>query len=136
LPQPLERAPTRALLQAPFTGKLLGRIGCPPRISYKKGKSREAVASMRAFIDAKGRQARKGRVAILGLAALLMLACSKSPEGAAPAAGQGLKIAAAAELTNAFEEVGREYERVHQAKVTFISGSSGLLAKQISQGAP
>jgi molybdate transport system substrate-binding protein len=91
---------------------------------------------MSTFIQAGSRQARKGTTAILGLAALLMLACSKSPEGAAPAAGTGLKIAAAADLTNAFEDIGREYERVHQGKVTFVFGSSGLLAKQISQGAP
>jgi molybdate transport system substrate-binding protein len=64
----------------------------------------------------------------------LVVACSKPQEGAAPV--QGLKIAAAADLANAFEEAGREYERVHQEKVTLIFGASGLLAKQIAQGAP
>ncbi len=91
---------------------------------------------MSTFIHAGGRQERRGPVALGGLAVLLMLACSKSPEPAAPATGQGFKIAAAADLTNAFEEAGREYERVHQEKVTFVFGASGMLAKQLAQGAP
>ena len=73
-------------------------------------------------------------ITLLGLSSLLVLACNKPQEGAAPA--PGLKVAAAADLSNAFEEAGREYERVHQEKVTLIFGASGLLAKQISQGAP
>lgn len=80
---------------------------------------------------------RGARLAMLGLASFLVLACSKSPEGSAPAAAKpGFKIAAASDLSIAFEEAGREYERLHQEKVTLVFGASGMLAKQIVQGAP
>ncbi|KYF49738.1 hypothetical protein BE08_06055 [Sorangium cellulosum] len=48
----------------------------------------------------------------------------------------GPKIAAAANLSTAFEELGREHERMNGEKVTFVFGASGLLAKQIGEGAP
>jgi molybdate transport system substrate-binding protein len=57
-----------------------------------------------------------------------------------PAAGQGegleLIIAAAADLTPAFEELGRLFEQETGVKVTFSFGSTGNLAKQIENGAP
>jgi molybdate transport system substrate-binding protein len=79
--------------------------------------------------------------ALLGLALLLSLACSKPQEAAAPAAASGApassaKIAAAADLSVAFEEMAQAHERLHHEKVTLIFGASGTLAKQISQGAP
>ena len=45
-------------------------------------------------------------------------------------------VAAASDLTNAFEEVAREFEKTTNTKVVFNFGSSGLLAKQIENGAP
>ena len=47
-----------------------------------------------------------------------------------------LTVAAASDLTNAFEEIGREFQKATGAKVIFNFGSSGMLAKQIEQGAP
>jgi molybdate transport system substrate-binding protein len=47
-----------------------------------------------------------------------------------------LTVAAAADLTNAFEELGREFQKVSNTKVIFSFGSSGLLTKQIENGAP
>ena len=36
----------------------------------------------------------------------------------------------------AFEEIGREFESAHKTKVVFMFGSTGLLTKQIENGAP
>src|SRR5215216_4200502 len=47
-----------------------------------------------------------------------------------------LTVAAAADLTPAFEELGREFEASHKTKVVFIFGSTGLLTRQIENGAP
>ncbi len=50
--------------------------------------------------------------------------------------GKTLRIAAAADLARAFEEVGKAFEAKTHIKPIFNFGSSGLLATQISQGAP
>jgi molybdate transport system substrate-binding protein len=47
-----------------------------------------------------------------------------------------LTVAAASDLTPAFEEIGREFQSVHNTKVTFVFGSTGLLTRQIENGAP
>lgn len=47
-----------------------------------------------------------------------------------------LTVAAASDLSNAFEEIGRQFEATHKIKVTFVFGSTGLLARQIENGAP
>jgi len=47
-----------------------------------------------------------------------------------------ITVAAAADLAPAFEELGREFEQQNKVKVVFSFGSSGLLAKQIENGAP
>jgi molybdate transport system substrate-binding protein len=47
-----------------------------------------------------------------------------------------LKIAAAADLSRAFEEVGSEFGKAGHDKPIFTFGSTGLLAKQLMQGAP
>lgn len=82
------------------------------------------------------------------LLATLTLSCAKTDgEGTAPSASASaatgaktpaapLKIAAAADLAKAFEEVGAAFARSGGAKPTFSFGSSGLLAKQIQEGAP
>lgn len=47
-----------------------------------------------------------------------------------------LTVAAASDLSNAFEEIGRQFEATHKVKVTFVFGSTGLLTRQIENGAP
>src|SRR3954464_14499671 len=48
-----------------------------------------------------------------------------------------LVVSAAASLTNAFTEIGKEFERSHPAtKVLFNFGGSGQLLQQIAKGAP
>ena len=47
-----------------------------------------------------------------------------------------VRIAAASDLTKAFEELGRAFQARTQIAPEFTFGSSGLLAKQIEQGAP
>jgi molybdate transport system substrate-binding protein len=69
-------------------------------------------------------------------------ACSKDKDASpfAPAASAApkpaLKVAAAADLAFAFKEVGEAYEKKTGQKVVFSFGSTGLLAKQIAEGAP
>ena len=55
------------------------------------------------------------------------------PKTAAP--GE-LTVAAASDLTPAFEEIGREFEATEKTKVVFVFGSTGLLTRQIENGAP
>ncbi|MGA2451146.1 MAG: molybdate ABC transporter substrate-binding protein [Polyangiaceae bacterium] len=47
-----------------------------------------------------------------------------------------IKVAAAADLAFAFDEIGKGYEKTFGQKVVFSFGSSGLLEKQIADGAP
>jgi molybdate transport system substrate-binding protein len=47
-----------------------------------------------------------------------------------------LTVAAASDLSNSFQEIGRQFEATHKIKVTFSFGSSGLLTRQIENGAP
>ena len=47
-----------------------------------------------------------------------------------------LVVSAAADLTPAFQEIGKEFERQDGTKVIFNFGSTGQLAQQIEQGAP
>jgi molybdate transport system substrate-binding protein len=57
--------------------------------------------------------------------------CKEAPEADAP-----IRIAAAADLSAAFEEMGKLFESRSGQKVSFSFGASGLLAKQLSEGAP
>src|SRR5690348_1404340 len=76
----------------------------------------------------------------LALAALLLtLACASACKDRSPAttpAPNELTVAAAADLTPAFEELGRAFESTYKTKVVFVFGSTGLLTKQIENGAP
>jgi len=47
-----------------------------------------------------------------------------------------IKVAAASDLSFAFKEVGAAFEKKTGKKITFTFGSTGQLAKQISEGAP
>ena len=67
---------------------------------------------------------------LLALCLVLALASCKSAEPAP------LRIAAASDLTEAFTELGKRFEAETKTKVVFSFGSSGLLAKQIAEGAP
>ena len=52
------------------------------------------------------------------------------------AAGGSIKVAAAADLNKAFQELGVLFEKNTGTKVVFTFGSTGNLAKQLSEGAP
>lgn len=93
------------------------------------------------------RTVRKAGVSLGLLALMLVAGCSKkaddgqgsaasaegSPASAKPSA---IKVAAAADLAFAFKEVGAAFEQKTGKKATFTFGSTGQLAKQISEGAP
>ena len=57
-------------------------------------------------------------------------------EQAKPADGAPLRIAGAANLVKAMEEIVPLFEKESGAKVDFIPGSSGKLAAQLKEGAP
>ena len=63
------------------------------------------------------------------LVALALGACGRR-------GGHTVKIAAAADLSKAFEELGRLYRDRTGIRPVFIFGSSGLLSKQLAEGAP
>lgn len=68
------------------------------------------------------------------LHALAFLGCERK---VAPTAEHApVRVAAAADLTHAFEELGGEFERQTGRAVVFSFGSTGLLAKQLREGAP
>lgn len=74
---------------------------------------------------------------------LVSAGCAKKDESTAvPGAASAttpkapLKVAAAADLAGAFKEVGDSFEKKTGQKVVFSFGSTGLLAKQIAEGAP
>jgi molybdate transport system substrate-binding protein len=65
---------------------------------------------------------------------VISLACrgTRAPE----TAPTQLTVAAASDLTPAFEELGREFEASQKIKAVFVFGSTGMLTKQIENGAP
>ena len=70
---------------------------------------------------------------------LLTLACATTCKDGSPAGNQApaeLTVAAASDLTSAFEEIGREFESTYKTKVVFVFGSTGMLTRQIENGAP
>jgi len=68
----------------------------------------------------------------LALALTLGAACRRHPA----VADAPLHVAAAADLSEAFPEIGKAFEKATSRKVTFSFGATGLLAKQVEQGAP
>lgn len=81
-------------------------------------------------------------VAVLGL---LISACGTQPQPTAPSSsspegsssGGAITVLAAASLTEAFSQIGKDFEAKNPgSKVTFSFGSSATLATQIVQGAP
>lgn len=77
------------------------------------------------------------RLALLA-AFLLALVCAASCRDNSPRSTPAaeLTVAAASDLTPAFEELGRAFEAAHKTKVVFVFGSTGLLTRQIENGAP
>ncbi len=71
------------------------------------------------------------------LLALALAGCQfqKSESADAPSTPE-IKVSAGASLKNAFDEIGRLYESRTGTKVVFNYGASGVLQKQIENGAP
>ena len=73
----------------------------------------------------------------VGVAAALARLVALSGCKHAPATeGAPLHVAAASDLSDAFPEVGKAFEKATGRKVSFSFGATGLLAKQVEQGAP
>ena len=64
-----------------------------------------------------------------------VFACKPKWVTIAPAQDE-LTVAAASDLTPAFQEIGHEFESAYKTKVVFVFGSTGMLTKQIENGAP
>ena len=70
---------------------------------------------------------------------VLALACvtaCKHNNPATSTSSDELTVAAAADLTPAFEELGRAFESATKTKVVFVFGSTGMLTRQIENDAP
>jgi molybdate transport system substrate-binding protein len=78
----------------------------------------------------------RSTIAAVAFAVLVAIAALGCTSGVDRAPVPPLRIAAASDLTRAFEEIGRTFERESGQAVTFSFGSTGLLAKQIREGAP
>ncbi len=74
----------------------------------------------------------RGAAGLTLAAAYLATGCSRraNPDD------EPLRVAAAADLSFAFEEIGAAFEKATGRKVVFSFGSTGLLEKQIAEGAP
>lgn len=68
---------------------------------------------------------------LLVVLSALLVSCKSSPSKPEP-----LRVAAAADLQLAFDELGRRYTQRTGVEVVFNFGSTGLLATQLTQGAP
>jgi molybdate transport system substrate-binding protein len=80
------------------------------------------------------RSSRASRLLALGL--LAATACKHGADGGGSRQGEPLRVAAAADLALAFKEAGDAFEQKTGKHVDFSFGSTGLLAKQIAEGAP
>lgn len=67
---------------------------------------------------------------------LLLLSASCSRQATTVEQRSEIVVAAASDLTPAFEELGRNFEQATGIKVVYNFGSTGGLAKQIENGAP
>lgn len=68
--------------------------------------------------------------------ALLLVAACSSKKGSDSGPVKTVSVAAASDLAQAFTDVGAAFEKKTGIKPNFNFSSSGLLAKQIEQGAP
>lgn len=85
-----------------------------------------------------GRSSRASACLLLVAAALAGCKEKGKSDGSADGARRGdpLRVAAAADLALAFKEVGDAFEKESGKHVDFSFGSTGLMAKQIAEGAP
>lgn len=109
------------------------------RLTRKKTLNAFRVTSPFLFVLFRGSRGRYDpfalRIDLLLTSALLALMFSGGCQTKLNSTTQ-ITVAAAADLAPAFEELGRVYEQQHSVKVIFSFGSSGMLAKQIENGAP
>lgn len=73
---------------------------------------------------------------VVGIPLVGLLAVGLSARLAMPAAGEPLRVAAAADLRLALGEIARVYEARTGGKVVLTFGSTGQLTQQIEHGAP
>ena len=82
-------------------------------------------------------ETRLAPLAALLLALACVTACKDKNSASTITAAHGeLTVAAASDLTPVFEELGREFESATKTKVVFVFGSTGMLTRQIENGAP
>jgi molybdate transport system substrate-binding protein len=79
---------------------------------------------------------RKLRLLTALLTVFLISSCSQRSASDTEANPKKLYVAAAADLAPAFEEIGRSFEQETGIQVVYSFGSTGMLAKQIENGAP
>ncbi|MBM4404934.1 MAG: molybdate ABC transporter substrate-binding protein [Chloroflexi bacterium] len=72
----------------------------------------------------------------LRLLACCLLFAAVAAFCASSGGGKGITVAAASDLTFAFQELGKRFEEKTGTKVTFTFGSTGQLAQQVEHGAP
>jgi molybdate transport system substrate-binding protein len=77
------------------------------------------------------RTERAARSLVAASVVFALVACKGKTTGPEP-----LKVAAAADLSFAFKDLGASYEKATGQPVVFEFGSTGLLEKQIAEGAP
>ena len=78
---------------------------------------------------------RSAVVGMIGVGFVLLFAACQNPSGANRTQGP-ITVSAAADLTYAFQEIGKQFAAETGTKVVFNFGSTGQLAQQIEQGAP
>lgn len=81
--------------------------------------------------DMRSKVAWRARVPVHVALAVGLVACSKSQRHEGP-----MRVAAAADLAFAFAELAKSFESERHVPVVLSFGSTGQLAKQISEGAP
>jgi molybdate transport system substrate-binding protein len=82
------------------------------------------------------RTRRPRRVLCLLSLTVLLLSLGSGCRSPNPTGAIELHVAAASDLTTAFGEIGREFEKTHPIKLSFSFSASGTLAKQIENGSP
>lgn len=73
--------------------------------------------------------------ATVSVAATVQTPSGANQSATSDAAGSGLTVFAAASLTNAFGEIGKQFEAANNTKVLFNFAGSNQLSQQIAQGA-
>ena len=76
------------------------------------------------------------RSSLAGVALLVTALAPACKRPDATGTHEPLKVAAASDLAFAFKDVGAAFEQATGTPVTFSFGSTGLLARQIAEGAP